>query len=220
MFPFGETAKQSVSQKGIFCYVRFIGLHSLYNHHVQRPCSIRNSSRKRKSGYPNRLAGNSYLDVQRYIRDNRLFSDQVRKYIRTYEEAKYYMDNGYREVNWFGNSALIIDIDLDYFSKKHNATNRKLIAAGRSPVVPSYEDQTFDLHHVGQKKDSPLAIIPSGIHNGQKTYSIFHSGHSSDEDLHNTAFDLQRQKFWLVYVQQNDEYGGYHKIPYVNRKKQ
>ena len=166
----------------------------------------------------NSIRKGSYSDIQRFIRENHWFSDAVRPYIRTYEEAKYYKDNCYREVDWCGNSALILDIDLEYYSIKHSATNRQLIISGHSPVVPNHEDQTFDLHHIGQKTESPLAIIPSRIHNSTEMYSTFHSGNTTNEGLHSTAFDLQRKKFWLVYVQQVDQYGGYDKIPFLHPK--
>lgn len=175
-----------------------------------------NKTKKRTRAY---YKGNTYQDLQNYIRDNNLFSDKIRKYIRSYEELRYYLDNGYKEVDWFGNSALVINIFLDYYSERQEETNRSRINDGRSPVVPDLEGfPAYDLHHIGQKEDSPLAIIPSNIHNSAEMYSVFHSG-VSDANIHSAKFDLQRRKFWLMYVQQCDLYGGYEHIPNVNSKK-
>ena len=161
--------------------------------------------------------GSSYKDVQNYIQTNGYFSDTVRQFIRTMEELDYYLNNKYREMNWYGNPVLTIPVDLDYYSEVHKATNRELIVAGESPVVPGL-DVKYDLHHIGQRKNSPLCIIPSNIHNGPTTYSIFHSG-ASEEDVHTAAFALQRKKFWTVYLSMCDEYKSYDKIPYRNQNK-
>lgn len=161
--------------------------------------------------------GASYEEVQRYIQENGYFSDAVRPYIRTMKELDYYLNNKYREVDWYGNIALIIEVDLGYYSEKYKATNRELIIAGESPVVPNL-DVKYDLHHIGQRKDSPLAIIPSNIHNGHETYSIFHSG-DSDDNLHNAAFAIRKQQFWSIYVHLCDEYRRYENIPYVSENK-
>lgn len=147
-----------------------------------------------------------------------MFVDAIRPFIRTYEEARFYVDNGYKSVEWYGNYALIVDVSLNYYSEKYKATNRQLILSGRSPVVPEHEEQTFDLHHVGQKIDSPIACIPSGQHNGPELYSVFHPSSTSDEDLHTTAFELQRKKFWLLYVQKCEENHGFNNIPFLNPK--
>lgn len=167
---------------------------------------------------PARIKGGSFEDVQKYIRDRDLFSERIRPFIRTLEEARYYAENRYREVDWWGSSALIIDVQLDYFSRRHNSTNRDLIVAGLSPVVPSQEETVFHLHHIGQRKDSPLAIIPEKVHNSQEMYSVFHPSPAADEDLHSAAFDLQRKQFWLTYLHMCDTHSGYRNVPSQKRK--
>lgn len=161
--------------------------------------------------------GSSYKEVQNYIQANGFFSDAIRPYIRTIEELNYYLNNKYREMNWYGSPVLTIPVDLEYYSETHKATNRELIIAGESPVVPKLEVK-YDLHHIGQRKDSPLCIIPSNIHNGPKTYSIFHSG-TAEEDIHSTAFALQRKQFWTIYVNMCDEFKYYSMIPYMDKNK-
>ena len=164
------------------------------------------------------LKGRDYKSVQLYIEERNLVTELVRPYVRTYEEAKYYEKHYYHEVKWECGSAMIIDINPDYFSEADGKTNRQLIADGESPVVPGSEQYKFHLHHIGQKKDSPLAIIPGYDHNDEKLYSIFHPGKTAKEDLHGKEFEKQKREFWATYMQKIDEYGGFKKIPYLNPK--
>ena len=165
-----------------------------------------------------RLKGSNYKDVQLYIRERGLVSDNIRRYIRTYDEAKYYEKHNYHEVHWDISNAMIIDINPDYFCKAEGKTNRQLIADDQAPVVPGSEQYKFHLHHIGQKKDSPLAIIPGYDHNDKKFYSIFHSGKSTNEDLHDGEFEKLKIAFWKAYIEQYDKYGSYSKIPFINSK--
>lgn len=211
-------------KEGSVHYAKTAAGHYLLDKHdtpetVRRRRKETSNNQKKKNKRYNKTASNTYQEVQRYIQENNFFTENVRPYIRSYEETRYYVDNNYREVCWFGNSALILQVDLDYYSDKYKKTNRELILAGRSPVVPSAPDTVYDLHHIGQKKDSPLAIIPGNIHNSSKYYSVFHLSSNTSENLHTTSFDLQRQKFWIVYVQMCDQYKGYLNIPYLNSPK-
>lgn len=157
----------------------------------------------------------SYGAVQAYILKRKIVSDSVRTYIRTYEEARYYDKYWYHEVLWNGFSALIIDINPEYECKTTGLTNRALIERGESPVVPNDEEHIFHLHHIGQREDSPVAIIPESDHLGM--FDVFHQG-SSEKSINRKQFDAFRRSFWNTYLQMYDKYGGFKRIPYVNKK--
>ena len=164
------------------------------------------------------IQGNSYADVQKYIKERGLVTSAVRPFIRIYEEMKYYEKHYYHEVKWETGSALIIDINPDYYCKTEGKTNREIIASGGSPVVPGNEGYRYHLHHIGQKPESPFAIIPEYDHNSPELYSIFHQGKASKEDLHNKNYEEQKHTFWKTYIEEYDRSGSYSRIQYLNPK--
>ena len=113
---------------------------------------------------------------------------------------------------------MIIDVNLDYYCISKDKTNREIISEGGSPVVPNNESYVYQIHHIGQKKDSPFAIIPENIHNGKNTYSFFHQGSEPDVDLHTKEFEIEKRLFWRNYVEQFDKYGGFRFVPFLNSK--
>ena len=183
---------------------------------ANRTVAVRNDGTGRKCV---RLQGNSYTDLQKYIEERGLVTSAVRPFIRSYEEVKYYENHNYHEVKWETGSALIIDINPDYYCKIEGKTNREIIAAGGSPVVPQNEGYKYHLHHIGQKAESPLAIIPEYDHNSTALYSAFHRGKASSEDLHDKNYEEQKDNFWKVYIKYYDQYGSYVKIPFLNPKR-
>lgn len=165
-----------------------------------------------------RLKGTSYEDVQKYIEERKLVTNKIRHFVRSYEEIKYYENHNYHEVEWNGCSALIIDINLYYRCERLGKTNKELILAGESPVVPENDEYHYDIHHIGQRKDSPFAIIPSMVHNSKEYFSVFHSG-SSSEELHTKEFEIEKQIFWRNYLNAYEKANGvYSHIPFLNSK--
>jgi len=163
------------------------------------------------------LKSKSYEDVQVWIEQRQLFTDKVRPFIRTYEEAKYYELNNYHEVEWDGFSFLICNVNPDYFCISKQKTNREIMYEGNAPLVPNNEDYKFHLHHIGQRNDSPLAILPENVHNGTNTYSVFHEGNDS-HILRGPQFEFRRTWFWKKYIEMWDIYRGFANIPFLNSK--
>jgi len=154
----------------------------------------------------------SYIKVQNILKKNYSFSDEVRKYIRSLEEAQYYASRLYKEVLWDGQSALIPEINLNYFCISQGKTNKEIIMGGGSPVVPGDETNVYHIHHVGQNKKSPFAIIPKNDHN-INFYSVFHDTKTKSEDLHTNSFEIVKRAFWKNYVKTCEKYGGFANIP-------
>ena len=123
-------------------------------------------------------------------------------------------------MNWNGFVALIIDVNPDYIHSQTNESNRVRMMAGKSPVVPdrSREEYVYHVHHIGQRSDSPFAIIPEYDHTGKSSAKVFHQGTSSDKDLHTPEFERQKESFWRAYIKEYDEAKCFVKIPYLNPK--
>lgn len=200
----------------------------------------RKGSRRKKTGeekFFRRTLEGSPEEVRAYIQKNRLFSDEIGKYIRTYAEVDYYVKHSYHEVCWNGRYALILNVNPEYIvpdnmvqqkvknKAKKEATegyrNRDLMSAGFPPVVPEkHKDQyIYHIHHIGQRPESPFCIIPSFEHNSKELSSVFHLG-SSGVELHTPEFEIQKNSFWKEYIRQYDNAGEYNKIPYNSPRKE
>ena len=165
-----------------------------------------------------RLQGTSYEDVQKYIEGRGIVTAKIRPFIRTGEEAQYYYNNNYHEVHWKTRNALIIDVNLDYRVESKNMTNRELILSGSAPVVPGQDDVEFHLHHIGQRNDSPFAIIPGDIHNSKGMSSVFHSLASKENPVDRDTYEREKMAFWKEYVERLDSCGGFKKVPFENSR--
>ncbi len=169
----------------------------------------------RRSKYSSKMA--SYDDTQWRIREDHIVTNAIRPFISNYGEALYYKRHAYHEVVLNGKPALIIDINPEYFCKRLGKTNRELIEAGKSPVVPTDDQHCYHLHHIGQRKKSPLAIIPETDHNSEKYYSLFHSNSDCEEGIHGKDFEAEKRAFWKAFLELYDAHGqNYRKIPYMN----
>lgn len=161
-----------------------------------------------------------YAAVQAYIQDHKIVSPEIAEFIRTYEEVKYYEKKNYHEVDWGFKRALIIDIQPDYFSEDAQMTNRALILQGKSPRVPGKDKKEFHLHHIGQKSDSPFAIIPGDVHLSK--FNLFHSALSKgikledEENIHDENYETQKRLFWRHYLKEYDKTGYFRDIPHTN----
>ena len=85
-----------------------------------------------------------------------------------------------REINWN-------TID------SYGFTNAQRVAKGLAPIDPT--GKAYELHHIGQKADSPLAILTYAEHHSSSNYKILHYA----EEGKNVAGDVwatQRKEFW------------------------
>jgi len=165
-----------------------------------------------------RLPGSSYEEVQQHIETRGIVTSKVRPFIRDYKEALYYERNNYHEVHWDGIIALIIDINPHYYCERLGKTNADLILAGDSPVVPNNDEYVYHLHHIGQKRNSPLAIIPEYDHNSKELYSHFHPT-TPTENLHDKQFEIIKKEFWRKYLKEYEIHTFFSKIPFKNHKR-
>ena len=162
----------------------------------------------------------SHEDLQEYLREREGFSEYIIQYITSYKEAYYYRNNFYHEVNWDGVVALILDIDPNYYCELLGETNREIIAGGGSSVVAKMCDKSITdpkklprwiLHHIGHKATSPLAMVPSPIHQKEK-YSLFHKNQPQQSQIDRNVFNLQKKAFWEKYIEMYDAALGFKHI--------
>lgn len=95
-----------------------------------------------------------------------------------------------------GRTALVRDIDLNYIDEATGMTNLELMLEGKAPIDPA-SGAKYQLHHIGQKADSTLAILTEAEHKLNGNHTIWHDLNITSE-VHTATnnWDAQRIDFW------------------------
>ena len=100
-----------------------------------------------------------------------------------------------------GKTALVRKIDLNYVDDLTGKTNLQLMQEGLAPYDPT--GQKYQLHHIGQKMDSPLAILTQAEHTGNGNDTIWHILTEGFENPAKQAnWSSIKKAFWKNYAQQ------------------
>ena len=99
------------------------------------------------------------------IQQSGLFSDATIKNIHSMDEYNLYKDANLVEYNINGRTIMLPkDINPDFVDPSTGLTNRELVANHLNPVDSN--GIKYDMHHVGQKTDSPIAFLTQDQHHG------------------------------------------------------
>ena len=170
--------------------------------------SINNKEELNKPLYENNDINKNELtpDQKNDIKEKTGWSDNIIDHIKSEEEAAVYMEANLKENN--GN---LERTDIDWNAKVPqdridrmrslfgdevadrwaNKTNLDLIKEGKAPYGP--DGERVNLHHIGQKSDSPLAELTNTEH---KYYDgILHDKTKSSE-IERPVFRAERQEYW------------------------
>ncbi len=121
------------------------------------------------------------------------WSDEILDSIESWEEAEIYMKAGLKEVEINGKKCLIRDdIDLDQ-KDEDGITNRERMERGRPPITK--EGEEVELHHIGQKQNSPLAELTIEQHRGVGNDSILHNK-TKETEIDRNEFGKERREHW------------------------
>ncbi len=85
-----------------------------------------------------------------------------------------------REINW-----KLMD--------SYGRTNVERVAARLAPIDST--GMPYELHHIGQKADSPLAILTNAEHHSRDNYSILHYAEKG-KNVADDVWIAQKQEFW------------------------
>ena len=142
------------------------------------------------------------------------WSDDVIQSIRSMDEAKIYIRAGLKEKKIGGRAALIRqDINWADYSIRRNSwlrgkladydkwaeyNNADLIGEGFPPR--DRNGDPYELHHIGQRQDSPFAELTWAEHMGDGNNTILHQmGKYSEIDRE--AFDAEKSAYWQARYQ-------------------
>lgn len=125
---------------------------------------------------------------------------EIVKNIRKIEESKIYFEQAglYAEkIN--GKWSLIRDINLDYMSELGGemVSNLERMRRGYAAIDPVTK-QPYELHHIGQLIESPLAILTPFEHRGKPNNSILHDPNIEEgvQNLLGSEWSKQRSEYW------------------------
>lgn len=136
------------------------------------------------------------------IREETGWSDEIIKNITNMEQYEILKNAGLKEVEINGRKSLIKeDIELDY-TDEDGISNRQRIALGLAPL-DSKTGTPLELHHLGQKADSPLVELTEEEHrtgeyeNGKKNQSLWHDN-TIETEVHGEGnnWKQEREAHW------------------------
>ncbi|WP_024657959.1 HNH/ENDO VII family nuclease [Pseudomonas syringae USA007] len=114
-------------------------------------------------------------------------------------EAKIYEGANLEPAEVNGKDALI-RTDIDYDQKDYmGTTNLDRMKSGRAPLDAN--GKPIELHHIGQKQDSPLAELTSAEHRGNGNDNVLHNKQKESE-INREDFDKERKDYWKARAEQ------------------
>lgn len=145
-------------------------------------------------------AGGLTLNEAAQIQRETKYSLKLIKNMHSVEEARVYEKPGLVENVINGKPALVRPIDLSYETELSGkmVTNLERMKRG-FPAIDPKTGKAYELHHIGQKVDSPLAILTKKEHT--ENYKILHYTNIPDgEGVHSqlsvAEWNAQKRKFW------------------------
>lgn len=121
------------------------------------------------------------------------WSDETVDSTRSVEEAEIYKNADLKEEDINGKKCLIrSDIDMEQ-KDEFGRTNKERMENGNAPLTESGE--TVELHHIGQKQDSPLAELTTQEHRGKGNDTILHDKQKETE-IDRCEFAKERKQHW------------------------
>ena len=122
------------------------------------------------------------------------------KEFKSMDQYKIIKDTGVFSKIINGNPAIIRKIDPDYIKPGQKLTNLQRMQQGYAPIDPE-TNLAYELHHVGQKQDSVLAILTREEHRGTGKHKIWHDlSKQADPVDHGKIWSDQRAEFWIKFA--------------------
>ena len=112
------------------------------------------------------------------------------KSFHSVDEYNIYKNAGLQVTKVNGKYAYVQNIDWDYVDSQ-GRTNAQRVIDGYAPLDST--GKSYELHHIGQKADSPLAILTNAQHHGND--SILHDK-SIESKINRNEFNAYKKIFW------------------------
>lgn len=141
------------------------------------------------------------------IKNRTGWSDQIINSIRSLEEAEVYIRAGLKEKRVNGRPALVnphiigeafycraqwLKKKLADYDAWYTYNNADLMGEGYPPRDENGDP--YELHHIGQRMDSPFAELDWNSHMGEGNNAILHPQHESEIDRQ--LFEKEKEEYW------------------------
>lgn len=134
------------------------------------------------------------------------WSDEIVNAIRSEAEARIYMDAGLKDMVVNGRHALVQpDINPDYLMPEwliringenwRGWSNSDLMGEGYPPH--DRNGDPYELHHIGQLADSPLAELTWKQHHDKGNYAVLHTL-DDYSDIDRGVFEREKASHWMA----------------------
>jgi len=131
------------------------------------------------------------------------YPDAVLDAIESEAEASIYEQAGLEPTIVNGKDALIrTDIDYDKISPM-GESNLDRMKNGRPPLGP--DNNPVELHHIGQKQDSPLAELTRSEHRSNGNDNILHNK-LKESEIDRNDFGWERAEYWKARAEQIEQH--------------
>lgn len=139
------------------------------------------------------MGGLNLQEVVKIQRESGYPVDVIKQF-RSMEQYEVFKRAGLTPQMVNGKTALIRQIDLDLLDE-YGVSNRERLRLGKAAIEP-ITGKAYDLHHVGQKMDSSLAIMTEAEHVKNGNFNILHNIKESSQ-IDRKVFDKDRSQFWM-----------------------
>lgn len=128
------------------------------------------------------------------IKDEIDWSDGIVDYIRSMKEYEIYKNAGLQEMEVNGKKCLLrSDIDLEQKDEK-GRTNKERMEKGEPPLDKNKE--SIELHHIGQKSNSPFAELTKTEHIRNGNDTILHDKNKESEIDRVKRYQKEKRGHW------------------------
>lgn len=118
--------------------------------------------------------------------------DSILDNIRSEDEAQIYKGANLSVESVDGKDCLI-RTDIDYEQVVDGETNLERMKRGKAPMTK--DEQLVELHHIGQKTDSPFAELTTIEHRGPGNDMVLHDK-TKESEIDRNTFRNERETYW------------------------
>ena len=126
------------------------------------------------------------------VKDATGWPDSILDNVRSEDEVQIYKDANLAVESVDGKDCLI-RTDIDYDQVVDGETNLERMMRGKAPVTQ--DGQVIELHHIGQKPDSPFAELTAQEHRGPGNDMILHDK-TIESSIDRYGFRNERETYW------------------------
>lgn len=127
------------------------------------------------------------------------------KSIHSYDEYNIYKTAGLKPTRFSPSKwAFTREIDWSLVDSQGRTNVQRVSKWGLAPI--DKDGMSYELHHVGQKADSPLAILSKNEHRSKDNYSILHYTEEG-KNVTDDVWRKQKKEFWNDLLKKAKEQG-------------